>query len=148
MSPALSTGVDMIEISRIGRAVARWGERFLAHVYTPAEVRYCRGRVPELAARFAAKEAISKALGTGLVGISCTEMEVLGDRWGKPQVTLYGRALARAQRLGLSEWAISLSHCHEYAVALVVASAGGCPQEPPARATLGEGESCQSSATG
>lgn len=118
----LSVGVDIIEIPRIVRALERWGDRFLRHVYTEAEVAYCRGRVPELAARFAAKEAVSKALGTGIFGISWNEIEVLGDRRGKPQVTLYGRALARAQRLGLEEWAISLSHSDGDALAFVVAS--------------------------
>ena len=120
----LSVGVDIVEIPRIARALARWGERFLRHVYTPAEVAYCRGRIPELAARFAAKEAISKALGTGMVGVWWTEMEVLGDRRGKPQVTLYGRALARAQELGLDEWAVSLSHTGDSAIAVVVARGG------------------------
>lgn len=120
----LSVGVDIIEISRVKRAIERWGERFLQHVYTPAEVAYCRGRMPELAARFAGKEAISKALGTGLFGISWTEMEILADRRGKPHVTLYGRALKRAQELGLTEWAISLTHSDDNAVAFVVASGG------------------------
>lgn len=118
----LSVGVDIIEIHRVARALERWGERFLRRVYTPAEVAYCRGRVAELAVRFAAKEAISKALGTGLVGIAWTEMEVLADRRGKPLVTLYGRALARAQELDLNEWAISLSHSDDNALAFVVAS--------------------------
>jgi holo-[acyl-carrier protein] synthase len=118
----LSVGVDIVEIPRINRALARWGERFLQHVYTAAEITYCHGRAPELAARFAAKEAISKALGTGLMGISWTEMEVLGDQRGKPQVMLYGRALARAQELGLSTWAISLSHSDDSAIAFVVAN--------------------------
>lgn len=118
---SLSTGIDIVEIWRVERALSRWGERFLARIYTPAEVAYCRDRVPELAARFAAKEAISKALGTGIYGISWNEMEILPDRRGKPLVTLYGRALARAQAIGLSEFAISLSHSDEFAVASVVA---------------------------
>ena len=117
-----SVGVDIIEIPRIRRALARWGARFHRHVYTPSELSYCRDRTPELAARFAAKEAISKALGTGLHGISWTEMEILADRRGKPNVTLHGRALDRARVLGLSEWSISLSHSEEFAVAFVVAS--------------------------
>jgi holo-[acyl-carrier protein] synthase len=117
----LSVGVDIIEIPRIRRAVERWGDHLLQHVYTPAEIAYCRGRVPELAARFAGKEAISKALGTGIAGISWTEMEILPDPRGKPLVTLYGRALVRAQALGLSEWAISLSHSEENALAFVAA---------------------------
>lgn len=118
----LSVGVDIIEIHRVARALGRWGERFLHRVYTPAEIAYCRGRIAELAARFAAKEAISKALGTGIVGIAWTEMEILADRRGKPLVTLYGRALARAQELGLDAWAISLSHSDDNALAFVVAS--------------------------
>jgi len=117
-----SVGVDIVEIQRVARALDRWGERFLCRVYTQAEIAYCRGRIAELAARFAAKEAISKALGTGLVGITWTEMEVLADRRGKPLVTLYGRALARARDLGLDEWAISLSHSDDSALAFVVAS--------------------------
>lgn len=118
----LSVGVDVVEIPRIGRALERWGERFLRHVYTPAEVTYCRGRVRELAARFAAKEAISKALGTGMVGVSWVEMEVLADHRGKPHVVLHGKALDRARTLGLDAWAISLTHTETTAIAFVVAS--------------------------
>jgi holo-[acyl-carrier protein] synthase len=117
----LSVGVDIIEIARIGRVLDRYGARFLGKVYTEREVAFCDGRAPELAARFAAKEAISKALGTGIVGISWTEMEVLPDRRGKPLVTLHGRALARAESLGLREWAVSLSHTDDQAIAFVVA---------------------------
>jgi len=118
----LSVGVDITELRRISAAVARWEARFLQRIYTPAELAYCRGSIPELAARFAAKEAISKALGTGIVGISWREMEVLPNQAGKPLVTLHGRALARAQRLGLTEWAISLSHTDRDAIAFVVAA--------------------------
>ncbi len=121
----LSVGVDIIEIERIARALERWGERFLRHVYTDAEVAFCRGRTPELAARFAAKEAISKALGTGINGIHWCEMEVLPDPLGKPLVRLYGKAAARAESLGLSEFAVSLSHSRDFAVASVVAVGGG-----------------------
>ncbi len=117
----LSVGVDIVEIPRIHRAVERWGDRFLTRIYTEAEARYCRGRIPELAARFAAKEAISKALGTGIVGISWVEMEVLADRRGKPIVRLHGNALERARVLGLTEWAISLSHTDDQAIAVVAA---------------------------
>ena len=118
----LSVGVDIADIARISRALDRWEGRFLDHVYTDAEIAYCRGRVAELAARFAGKEAISKALGTGLMGVSWTEMEILGDRRGKPMVILHGRAAARAEALGLTEWAISLSHDAGKALAFVVAS--------------------------
>ncbi len=118
----MSVGVDIVEIERIRRAIERWGARFLAHVYTPDEVALCRGHVPELAGRFAAKEAVSKALGTGLVGIAWHEMEVRCDPLGKPHVRLYGRAAARAQALGFAEFAVSISHSREYAVAMVVAT--------------------------
>jgi holo-[acyl-carrier protein] synthase len=121
----LSTGVDIIEIERVRRAVSRWDERFLKRVYTQAELVFCRGRVPELAVRFAGKEAISKALGTGLFGVSWREMEVLPDARGKPLVHLHGRAAARAAQLGLAEFAISLSHSRDYAVAFVVAGKSG-----------------------
>ena len=120
-----SVGVDIIEIERIGVILQRHGQRFLQRVYTSAEQAYCRGRVPELAARFAAKEAVSKALGTGLWGITWREMEILGDKRGKPLIYLHGRARARAQELGLSEFAISLSHSRDYAVAFVMASGRG-----------------------
>jgi holo-[acyl-carrier protein] synthase len=119
-------GVDLIEIARVERALARHGDRFLERVFTPAEIRYCRGYIAELAARFAAKEAVSKALGVGMRmiardGIHWREVEVVGDPRGKPLVRLYGRAARRAEDLGLTEWAISLSHSREHAVALVVA---------------------------
>jgi holo-[acyl-carrier protein] synthase len=117
----LSTGVDIIEIDRIERALARHGERFLRHVYTEREIAFARNRIPELAARFAGKEAISKALGTGLRGVSWREMEILPDRRGKPHVHLHGRAALRASELGLSDFAISLSHSRDFAVPMVVA---------------------------
>jgi holo-[acyl-carrier protein] synthase len=120
----ISVGVDIVEIERIRRAILRWDERFLDRIYTHAELTFCKGRVPELAVRFAGKEAISKALGTGLMGISWREMEVLTDAWGKPLVRLHGRAADRAARLGLREFAISLSHSRDHAVALVVAGHG------------------------
>ena len=117
-----SVGVDIIEIERIEAALRRHGERFLQRLYTPAEQAYCRGRVPELAVRFAAKEAVSKALGTGLRGIAWREMEILGDERGKPVVHLHGLARARAEELGLTEFAVSLSHSQDYAVAFVLAT--------------------------
>ncbi len=119
-------GVDLIEVARVERVLARHGERFLARVFTPAEILYTRGRAPELAVRFAAKEAVAKALGVGMRmlardGIRWREVEVLGDRRGRPEVYLHGRAAERAAELGLTEWAVSLSHTREYAVAFVVA---------------------------
>jgi holo-[acyl-carrier protein] synthase len=119
-------GVDLIEVSRVERIFNRYGERFLHRVYTPAEVLYTRGRVPELAARFAAKEAVSKALGVGMRllardGIYWHDVEVLGDHRGRPEIRLTGRAAERAAELGITEWAVSLSHTQEHAIAFVVA---------------------------
>ena len=75
-------GIDIIEISRIAKAVDSWGDRFLKRIYTNREIEYCRGRAPELAARFAAKEAVMKALGTGHIGVSPQDIEILPDEKG------------------------------------------------------------------
>ena len=122
----LTVGVDLVTIARIKRVLERYEARFLQRVFTPAEVLYCRGHAAELAARFAAKEAVSKALGVGMRmmardGIDWRDVEVIGDPRGKPLVHLHGRAARRASELGLTEWAISLSHTHEHAIAFVVA---------------------------
>jgi holo-[acyl-carrier protein] synthase len=122
----LTVGVDIVEIARVERILLRHDKRFLERVFTPPEILYCRGRVAELAARFAAKEAVSKALGVGVRmiardGIHWQDVEVIGDLRGKPLVRLYGRAAKRANELGLVDWAISLSHAREHAIAFVVA---------------------------
>ncbi len=117
---ANAVGVDIIEIERVEAALGRFGERFLGRVYTSLEVAFCRGRVHELAARFAAKEAVMKALGTGARGLAWREIEVLPNHRGKPLVYLYGRAKARAERIGMAGMDVSLSHSREYAVAFVV----------------------------
>jgi len=116
----LATGVDIIEISRVRRVLERYADRFQQRVFTPGEIAYCQGRAPNLAARFAAKEATMKALGTGVRGVSWKEIEVVRQPSGAPSIQLYGRAQARAQRLGVTEIALSLSHSQEFAVAFVV----------------------------
>lgn len=113
-------GVDIIEIGRIERVMARWGERFLKRVYTEAERDDCQNRAPALAVRFAAKEAVMKALGTGINGIGWREIEVLSNHDGKPLVYLHSGAQQKATELGLGELAISLSHAREYAIASVI----------------------------
>jgi len=118
--PQSAVGVDVIEIERVEAALARFGERFLRRVYTREEAAFCRGRVHELAARFAAKEAVMKALGTGARGVAWREIEVLPNHRGKPLVYLYGRAKARAERIGLEGLDVSMSHSREHAVAFVV----------------------------
>ncbi len=117
-----SVGIDAVEIGRIATVYERFGERFLRRVYTEREAARYRGRINELAARFAAKEAVSKALGTGLHGISWRDIEVLPDPRGKPLVFLHDRAGRRAEELGLREFAISLTHTNDLAMAFVVAT--------------------------
>lgn len=119
MSQVYRIGVDIVELARIERAVQRHGDRFLCRVYTEAELAYCQGDVGRLAARWAAKEAISKALGTGWRGIEWCELEVIREPSGQPKVALHGRAKAIAEELGLTQWALSLSHSHICAVAFV-----------------------------
>ena len=129
----LYTGIDLIEIERIARAVERWGDRFLDRVFTPAELAIYRARPASLAARWAAKEAVAKLLGVGLRGLggagqpddalAWTEIEVLGDPQGRPALALYGRAAERARVLKLGPIALSLSHTREHAIASAVAQA-------------------------
>lgn len=117
----LQCGVDLVDIDRIASAVERWGDRFVRRVWTEREIAHCRGRIPELAARFAAKEATSKALGTGIVDLVWRDIEILPDRRGKPLVFLHGAAKERAAGLKLNAWAISLTHSRKMACAMVVA---------------------------
>jgi len=117
----LTTGVDIIEIPRIKQTLDRYGERFLKRVFTHDEIAYCRGRAPNLAGRFAAKEATMKALGTGVRGVSWKDIEVIRAESGAPSVKLHGRAKARAERLQVVEISLSISHSREFAVAFVVA---------------------------
>jgi holo-[acyl-carrier protein] synthase len=123
-----AVGVDIIEIERVAQALARFGDRFLRRVYTPMEAALYGRRPQELAARFAAKEAVMKALGTGNRGVAWREIEVLPDRRGKPLVFLHGRARQRALALGLAGLDVSMSHSRHYAVALAVAHAQAVDQ--------------------
>jgi holo-[acyl-carrier protein] synthase len=112
-------GVDIIEIARIEKAVGRWGEEFLHRVYTNPELELYQKKLLSLAARFAAKEAVIKALGKPNGVGSLREIEILSDPRGKPLVNLYGKAQNQARGLGLDKFAISLSHSREYAIAMV-----------------------------
>jgi holo-[acyl-carrier protein] synthase len=118
---SVAVGIDAIEIGRIQRTLDHFGERFLRRVFTERERDRYRGRVAELAARFAAKEATSKALGTGIRGIRWREMEVLSNGRGKPILILHGQAAERAARLGLVSFDVSLTHTRSDALAFVVA---------------------------
>ena len=116
-------GVDIIEIARIKKAIARWGESFLQRVYTEPELRLYGKKPSSLAARFAGKEAVIKALGTRAKGIGWKEIEILSAPGGRPLVHLYGKAQNQSKGLGLNSLAISLSHSREYAIAFVAGEA-------------------------
>ena len=113
-------GVDIVEIERVELAIKRWGERFLSRIYTETELRTCRDRLSSLAARFAAKEAVMKVLGTGGIGIGWREIEILTGDDGKPSVKLYGQALNKAEELNLKEVSVSLSDSKQHTVAVAI----------------------------
>ena len=121
----VAVGVDIIEIARIERTLADFGERFLRRVYTERERSRYGTRPSELAARFAAKEAASKALGTGIRGIRWREIEVLSNLRGKPVLILHGSAAERAAVLNLIAFDVSLTHSRTDAMAFVVGVQGG-----------------------
>ena len=118
----VEVGIDVIEIERIGHVLARFGDRFLERIYTPREREHYADRVSELAARFAAKEATMKALGTGIRGVRWRDIETLPNRRGKPILVLHDTAARRAELLGLTYWSVSLSHSRSDAMAIVIAS--------------------------
>ncbi|MBR61953.1 MAG: holo-[acyl-carrier-protein] synthase [Dehalococcoidia bacterium] len=114
-------GIDIIEIDRIRNVVNQYGSRFYNRIYSTLEIEYCNGNPSKLATRFAAKEAVMKALGTGIRGVSWKEIEVLRQPGQAPQIRLHGRASQRASSLGITEMALSLSHSDNFAIASVVA---------------------------
>lgn len=117
----VAVGIDIIEVDRVRKVYERHGERFLKRVFTDIEIWLCRGKATRLAGRFAAKEAISKALGTGLHGVSWREMEVVQLRSGRPTVRLHGKAKQRAELLGLSAFDVSIADLKEFSIAVAVA---------------------------
>ncbi len=117
----MHTGVDLIEVERIAEAIQRHGPKFLQRVYTPTELEQVGDNVGSLAARWAAKEAVAKALGTGIGDVAWLEIEILRGPHKEPLLQLYGNARRIADQLGLTDWSISLSHTREHAIALVVA---------------------------
>lgn len=118
----LACGVDLIRIERIEKAQKRFGERFLNRVFTEAERTYCQGRAASLAARWAGKEAVGKALGCGIGQVSWQEIEILPDERRAPVLYLHGAAAELAEARHLRQWAISLSHEDGQAIAFVVAT--------------------------
>jgi holo-[acyl-carrier protein] synthase len=120
----VGTGVDIVEVRRVAAALDRFGERFMRRLFTAAEIRYCESkanRAERYAARFAAKEAGLKAIGTGWrAGISWRELEVCREPGGRPTLVFTGRAGEIAERLGTKKAFLSLSHTAEHAVAQVI----------------------------
>src|SRR5262245_56374508 len=127
-------GTDIVECVRIARMLEQHGELFLRRVYTPREIRYCQARkrsTEHFAGRWAAKEAVSKCLGTGWSrGLAWTDMEVRNDRNGMPRVYLSGAARERADDLRISDVLVTISHCRAYATAFAMAVAGTAPPKP------------------
>ena len=119
----LETGVDIVEIDRVSQLVARYGDRFGRRVFGPDEWHAFKDRPHSLAARFAAKEAVIKALGSPAMALH--EIRVVRPPGQRPEVELVGRARARADELGVGRIALSLSHAHDYAVAFVVVDLDG-----------------------
>ena len=126
----LITGVDIIEINRIKQVSAIYGERFYNRIFTVDELVYCRGRAPQLASRFAAKEAVMKALGTGIRGVGWKDIEVKRKRGMAPFIELHRRARKRATQIGLKDLTLSLSHSKEFAIATVVGNSEKTNQTP------------------
>jgi len=120
----VGTGIDLMEIERIQHSLDRYGSRFLDRIYTAGEQAYClrkHNAAESLAARFAAKEAAAKALGTGIShGVSWLEIEVMREPGGRPSLRFHGRAAAQATRLGATRTALSITHSREFAMASVL----------------------------
>lgn len=117
----LRTGIDLIEIERLESVIQRYGVRLLNRVYTPQELAEVSHNLASLAGRFAAKEAVSKALGTGIGLVTWHEIEVLRGPEREPVLHLHGAAAQLARDLGLQTWSLSLSHTQTHAIAMVVA---------------------------
>jgi holo-[acyl-carrier protein] synthase len=124
----VGSGIDMVEIARIQQSVERFGQRFLDRVYTAAEQAYClrkRKSAESLAARFAAKEAGAKALGTGISrGVNWLEIEVVREPGGRPALRLHGRAAEIAGKLKVAHAALSITHTADLSMASVVLEDG------------------------
>ena len=120
----IGTGVDLIEIERIAHSIERYGERFLRRIYTDHEIAYCtskRSSAESFAARFAAKEAGAKALGTGISrGVTWIEFQIARQPGGRPILELRGRAALLAQQLGVKTISLSLTHTGNLAMATVM----------------------------
>ncbi len=120
----IGIGYDMVQVHRIESVLSRWGDRFKERVFTPQELAYCeskKNRSQRLATRFAAKEAVFKALGTGWSrGASWTEIEVTNDELGKPYITLSGKTEQLSRQLGVRNIFVSMTNTEDYGAAQVI----------------------------
>jgi holo-[acyl-carrier protein] synthase len=136
----LGIGTDVVEVLRIAQMIERHGELFIQRVYTPFEIDYCNARkaaTQHFAGRWAAKEAILKALGTGWArGISWTDMEIRNDEAGRPSVRLGGGAREVCEKLGIGDILVTISHCRTHATAFAIAI--GRAEESADEATEGQ----------
>lgn len=121
MTGVLRSGIDIIEIERLDLVNPAIRERFINRVFTPAEQILARGSTASLTGRFAAKEAVSKALGTGIGWVRWQDIEILRGPAGEPLLHLHGNAVLAAERLHLTTWSVSISHGRTQAVAVAVA---------------------------
>ena len=124
----VGTGIDIAEVPRIAAAIERFGDRFLRRIFTEKEIRYCdskANRMERYAARFAAKEAALKAIGTGWKhGVAWTDVEVRREPGGRPTIAFTGKAAEFAARLGVTRASLSLSHTKDQAIASVILEDG------------------------
>jgi holo-[acyl-carrier protein] synthase len=119
----IGTGIDIVKNRRIERLIEKYGLRFLKKVYLDNEINYCKKKVnsaPSFAARFAAKEAVLKALGTGMRKNSWHDIEIFNNPLGKPEVRLFSKTALRADELGVNNIFLSISHEKEYSVAQII----------------------------
>lgn len=121
MQPTLRTGVDLVEIERLEKLNPAVRQRFIRRVFTVNEQKDAGDSISTLSGRFAAKEAVAKALGCGIGPVSWQEIEILRGIEGEPVIVLHGNAKRTADSLGLITWSISISHSRAYAIAMVVA---------------------------
>jgi holo-[acyl-carrier protein] synthase len=133
MARIIGIGTDIIECLRIAQMIERHGELFINRVFTPHEIQYCQSRklaTQHFAGRWAAKEAILKALGTGWrKGISWRDVEIRNEPGGRPVVALRGGARDVIEQLGITEMLISISHCRSHATAYALAQSDDKPSE-------------------
>ena len=117
----IASGIDLVEIERFQETIRRYADRFLNRVFTPQELKEAGKNPASLAARFAAKEAVAKALGTGIGPVGWREIEILRGQAREPILYLHGAAAQLAAQKRLSAWSVSLSHTNTHAIAMAVA---------------------------